>query len=76
MTDYPVKATREIKKCNFAGSPIYFLDDKDITVRCNPKDINEKGFPTTDISNQYARAEKAIYEVQQSCLHLVLSAVQ
>ncbi len=73
MTDYPVKKTEEFRRTSYSSSPIYYLEDKALCIRCSPKDIDEKGFPTTDIRNQYGRAEKAIYAVQQSCLHFVLT---
>jgi hypothetical protein len=73
MTDYPVKKTEEFRRTTYASSPIYYLGDDATRIRCLPKDLDEKGNPTPDISNQYCRAERAIYAVQQSCLHFVLT---
>jgi hypothetical protein len=73
MTDYPVLKTAEFRRSSYSSSRIYYLDEDVISIRCNPKDINEKEFPTADIMSQYSRAEKAIYAVQHSCLHFVLT---
>ncbi len=71
--DYPVKKTEVFKRTTHSSTPIYYLDDDATRIRVLPKDLDEKGNLTPDISNQYCRAQRAIYEVQQSCLHFVLT---
>jgi hypothetical protein len=73
MTDYPVKKTEVFKRATQSSIPIYYLGGDDTRMRCLPKDLDVKGNPTIDIQNQYNHAQRAIYDVQQSCLHFVLT---
>jgi hypothetical protein len=73
MTDYPFKKTDEFRRTTYASSPIYYLGRMSPESGVTPEDLDGKGNPTPSISNQYCRAQRAIYAVQQSCLHFVLT---
>jgi hypothetical protein len=73
MSDYPVKKTEVFKRATQSSIPIYYLGGDETRMRCLSKDLDVKGNPTIDIQNQYNHAQRAIYDVQQSCLHFVLT---